>query len=206
MKLTHLAAGAVGRLVMRGAGVEAGGGLILHGAPICEREAQSVIRLGERVVLCSWSNYTALGVTHPVILRTLLPGAEILVGDDVGVSGATICAALRIEIGHRCLLGANVTIVDTDFHPEHPMGRRFAALGAAERAAVRIGDDVFIGANSMVLKGTSIGNNTVIGAGSIVTGKIPANVIAAGNPCRVLRPLETASQRASPAQRRQAMG
>src|SRR5262249_5063203 len=75
----------------------------------------SRIRLGRNVALCSWSRYTVLGGVHPTILRAMLAGAELVVGDDVGMSGATIRAAQRIEIGARCPLGANVAIVDTDF-------------------------------------------------------------------------------------------
>jgi acetyltransferase-like isoleucine patch superfamily enzyme len=95
-----------------------------------------------------------------------------------------------IEIGPDCLLGANVTIVDSDFHPLDPARRHDPPVSDAIGVApVRIGENVFIGTNAIVLKGVTVGANSVVGAGSVVTTDIPANVIAAGNPCRVLRPL-----------------
>src|SRR5262249_42636052 len=150
-------------ILLRLTGVESGSDLLLHGIPICTLHPKSRIRLGRKVVLCSWSRYTALGVAHPTILRTLDAGAEIVIGDDVGISGASISAAIRVEIGARCLIGANATIVDTDFHPLAANGRRYAPLSDAERAPVRIGNDVFIGANVLILKGSIIGDNSVIG-------------------------------------------
>jgi acetyltransferase-like isoleucine patch superfamily enzyme len=127
-------------------------------------------------------------VSHPVILRALAPGAHILIGDDTGLSGTTICAASSIEIGQGCLMGADVMIVDTDFHPLAPEGRRYAQVGAAT-APVRIGNNVFLGARTVVLKGVTIGDNTVVGAGSVVTKDLPENVLAGGNPAHIIRPL-----------------
>jgi len=88
------------------------------------------------------------------------------------------------------MLGANVTIADTDFHALEPRGRRFnknpEAIGSAP---VRIQDNVFVGTGAYILKGVTIGANSVVGAGSVVTSSIPADVIAAGNPARVIRRL-----------------
>jgi len=124
------------------------------------------------------------------MLRTLRPEAELLIGDDVGMSGAVICAAYSISIGSRVLLGSEVLIVDTDFHPLEPTGRRFATLPEPQpEDRVEIGDDVFIGARAMVLKGSTIGRGSVIGAGSVVCGLIPPNCIAAGVPAKVIGPV-----------------
>ena len=87
-------------------------------------------------------------------MRALRPGAEILIGNDCGISGGSICAAMRVELGNECLLGDNVTIADTDFHTIKPTGRRFnnnpQEIGAAP---VKIEDNVFIGTGGVVLKG-----------------------------------------------------
>lgn len=180
---------AVARQVLRNAGVVCGENLIIFGIPIVSQTEGSSIRLGNRVGLVSSSRYTALGVSHPVILRTLLSGAVIDIGDDVGISGATVCSAKQISIGANSLIGANVTITDTDFHQIEPAGRRHGGIESALSAEVRIGENVFIGTGSLVLKGVTIGNNSIVGAGSVVTSDVPPGVIAAGNPCRVLREL-----------------
>ncbi|WP_407674469.1 DapH/DapD/GlmU-related protein [Parvivirga hydrogeniphila] len=104
------------------------------------------------------------------------------------MSGATIVCRQSIRIGNRVLVGANVTITDTDSHAVDRIPRRYLREGVRS-APVVIGDDVFIGGNSIVLKGSTIGDGSVIGAGSVVTGSIPAGVLAAGNPARVLRQL-----------------
>jgi acetyltransferase-like isoleucine patch superfamily enzyme len=127
-------------------------------------------------------------VNHPVVLRTLRPGASIRIGAHVGISGGSICAADTVTIGDGTLLGANVTVADTDFHPINPHKRQESGQHGAS-AAVAIGRNVFIGTNSIILKGVHIGDNAVIGAGSVVTKSIPADVIAAGNPCRPIRSL-----------------
>jgi acetyltransferase-like isoleucine patch superfamily enzyme len=169
--------------------VEWGEGLVLYGIPIIRSSAPSSIRLGKYVVLCSDSEETPLGVNHPVVLETGLPGATIVIGDHVGMSGASICAHDRIEIGSHCLLGANVMIVDTDFHPIEPQSRRHSRENV-KTSPVVIEENVFLGANSVVLKGVRIGKNSVIGANSVVVRSIPSDTIAAGNPCRSLRRID----------------
>ncbi len=173
---------------LRRLGVELGRGVVFHGPPIVEVAPKSRISIGDRSVLCSLSHMTALGINHPVVLRTLGPGASIEIGSDVGISGGSFCAVSRIEIGDGTLIGANVTIADTDFHSVQSLKRRHDKEGIAT-SPVNIGKNVFIGTGSIVLKGVSIGDNSVIGAGSVVSRSIPANSIAAGNPCRVLKPL-----------------
>ena len=77
-------------------------------------------------------------------------------------------------------------IITTAGHPVEPTLRR---EGLQYNIEVRIGNNVWIGAGAMIMPGVTIGDNTVIGAGSVVTKDIPANVVAVGNPCRVLRPI-----------------
>jgi maltose O-acetyltransferase len=89
-----------------------------------------------------------------------------------------------IKIGANTLMGTNVTIYDSDFHELHP-GKRFT--GIPQTAGVSVGKNVFIGSNVTILKGVQIGNNSVIGSGSLVVNSIPENVIAGGNPCRVIK-------------------
>lgn len=92
---------------------------------------------------------------------------------------------MDVYIGDRVMIGPNVTICTTG-HPVYPLYREMVAHYSLP---IHIGNNVWIGANSVVLPGVTIGDNTVIGAGSIVTRDIPANVVAVGNPCRVMRPI-----------------
>ena len=162
-----------------------------QGLPIVSMHVHSNISIDEGCNMVSRSDMTDLGVNHPLILRTLRSNAEITIGKNTGISGGSICSAIRVDIGCECLIGANVTITDTDFHPTSPVGR-FYNVNPNDIAAspVFIEDNVFIGTSSIILKGVRIGENSVIGAGSVVTKSIPKNSIAAGNPARVLRKLE----------------
>lgn len=169
------------------AGVDLAADVRLNGWPLFASYAGSSIVIGRGGVLCSEPSMTALGVRQPVIFRTLTGKARISVGRDCGFSGTTVVAATSITIGNNCMLGANVTIFDTDFHNVHSTTRRYEPVDwDAISAPVSIADNVFIGTGAIICKGVTIGENSVIGAGSVVTKSIPANSIAAGNPCRVL--------------------
>ena len=170
-------------------GVQIGEGTRFHGRPLVELAEDSLLRLGAGVVLTSWSTHTALGVNHPVVIRTLRPGAVIEIGDDVGISGGSICAAMNVSIGAGTMLGANVTMVDTDFHPVRHGRRRHAPLPEPRpQDAVTVGTNLFIGTGAIVLKGSTIGDDAVIGAGAVVRGVVPAGAIVAGNPAQEIRP------------------
>jgi maltose O-acetyltransferase len=91
-----------------------------------------------------------------------------------------------IKIGRDGLFGAHIEVFDSDFHDLHPARRHG---GTPAMAPVEIGDNVFVGMGARILKGASIGSDSVIGAGAVVTGTIPSGVIAAGNPARVIREL-----------------
>jgi len=97
----------------------------------------------------------------------------------------TLVDDTHIYIGDYVQIGPNVTIA-TAGHPIEPQRRKKAVQF---NIPVHIGNNAWIGANSVVLPGVSIGENSVIGAGSVVTKDIPSNVVAVGNPCRVLRPI-----------------
>jgi galactoside O-acetyltransferase len=90
-----------------------------------------------------------------------------------------------IEIGDRVMIGPNVTITTAG----HPVLPELRAVAAQFNIPVRIGDDVWIGAGALIMPGVTIGDRSVIGAGSVVTRDVPADVVAVGSPCRVLRPI-----------------
>lgn len=181
------AMGVVARLRLRG--VQVGRGCGFLGMPVVSRHPESCISIEDGVRIISMTFGTALGVSHACVLRTLAAESNLRIGSRTGISGGSICAAREVVIGSDCLIGADVVISDTDFHPLDPRSRSDSA--AAYRAArpVRVGDNVFLGTRVIVLKGVEIGANTVVGAGSVVTASLPPNVIAAGNPCRFIREL-----------------
>jgi acetyltransferase-like isoleucine patch superfamily enzyme len=168
-----------------GAGVSVSEDVRFHGRPIVDLFPGSSVVIGRGAVLTSSSRHTALGVSHPVVLRTLHPDARIELGDSVGISGGSICAAVLVSIGDGTLLGADVTIADTDFHPiRHPRRRHAPMPDPRPEHAVVIGSNVFIGTRAIVLKGSRIGDDAVVGAGAVVSGDVPAGSIVAGNPSR----------------------
>ena len=156
-----------------------------YGFPIIQINSGSQVSIGGGSVLCSIAKFSALGVSHPVIIRTLSPGANITIGRNCGLSGTVICATNSINIGDGVLFGADVCLFDTDFHPVYSEKRYLQPCPVG--FPVDIGDNVFIGSGAKILKGVKIGRNSVIAAGSIVTKNVPENSVAAGNPCRVIR-------------------
>lgn len=115
-------------------------------------------------------------------------GAVLTIGENVGMSQAALICHKSIIIGNNVKIGGGVCIYDTDFHSLDPVIRRSSEdlKNRAEKPVV-IGNDVFIGAKSIILKGVTIGENSVIGAGSVVTKSVPANQIWAGNPAKFIR-------------------
>jgi acetyltransferase-like isoleucine patch superfamily enzyme len=175
-------------LGFRLAGVEIGKAWLCYGLPILQVHRQSQLTIGERASFRSSVYSNPLGVNHACLLCTWTANAALTIGDNFGMTGGSIVCAENIVIGNRVFMGANSTISDTDFHPiEAAIRNERPADGAT--APIRIADDVFIGMNCLILKGVSIGNGSVIGAGSVVTKDIPAGVIAAGNPAKVIRSL-----------------
>lgn len=169
--------------------VSFGQNITFYGKPIITMALNSEITIGDSVVLCSNAKNTDLGTNHPVILRTLSKNASLRIGSDTGISGATICAATSVSIGKGCLIGANVTIMDTDFHPIYSLTRRYDKTNIVT-SKVEIKDNVFIGYNAIILKGVTIGKNSVVAAGSVVVNSIPENVIVGGNPARIIKKLD----------------
>jgi hypothetical protein len=184
------------RLRVKAKGAQLGNGARFLGQPIVSVHPGSRLSIGSRLVATSRSTGTALGVRSAVILRTLSPDASLVLGDDNGLSGTVICAAVEVRIGSRCLFGADCMIFDTDFHNlevgggDQPYRRHSSPNWKSISSPVCIGDDVFLGTRSTVTKGVTIGSGSIIAAGSVVTSDIPPNCVAAGVPARVIRTIE----------------
>ncbi len=116
---------------------------------------------------------------------TQSPAAVIKFGNQVALNGARISCAARIEVGDRAML-AEARITDSDFHAVQvgPEEHRLNTQGATK--PVYIGANAWVCVGAIVLKGTRIGANTVVAAGSVVTGRIPSDVVVFGNPARVV--------------------
>lgn len=119
-------------------------------------------------------------------------GARLILGDSVGMSAATITCMESITIGNHVMLGVGVHIYDTDFHSLNPEFRKVPKLDFENKKTkpVLIKDSVFLGAHVIVLKGVTIGENSIVGAGSVLTSDIPPNQIWAGNPARFVRNID----------------
>ena len=156
------------------------------GIPIFRRHPTACVVIGDYCQFRSaeWSN--TIGLNHRCVVSAS-HGAVITIGNNCGFSGTVIAANESITIGHRVLCGGNCTIVDTDRHPVDSEARARNEVPTSE--PIIIEDDVFLSMNVVVLKGCTIGKNTIVAANSVVTGSLPANVIAGGVPAKVIRSL-----------------
>ena len=145
---------------------------------------RGALALGDRVNLSGRSCF--------YFIHGMPEAPEITIGDDVFIGhGCTLSAARRIRIGARCLVSAGVRIHDNDGHPLDPERRRAGRPIAPEDAApVELGANVWIGACAIILKGVTVGENSVVGAGAVVAQDVPPNTVVAGNPARAVRSLE----------------
>ncbi len=166
------------------AGVFLGRSVLVQGRPKVLRMT-GTIRIGDNVTLRSddWGNHTSIYAPTRLMTDTR-EDAAIEIGDGTRINGACIHATRRISIGRNCLIASNVTILDSDGHGVMPDDRH---ASNPVSLPVEIGDNVWIGMNSIILKGVRIGDGAVIGAGSVVTKDVPARCVAAGNPARVIK-------------------
>jgi acetyltransferase-like isoleucine patch superfamily enzyme len=167
-------------------GIQTGKNLRFWGTAVVIRYPNSLIYIGKGSAFRSDATSNLIGVNRKCIIATHEKNAKIIIGTNCGFSGTVIGAKEKITIGDNVLCGANTLITDFDWHGLTP-GNRLTYSGDSRE--VIIGKDVFIGYGVVILKGVTIGENSVIGANSVVTRSIPANVIAGGNPCKVLNNL-----------------
>ncbi len=146
------------------------------------RMPESKIRIGKGCYFSGKSRHNLIGINHACIISTQTREAEINIGENCGFSGTVIGAFKSITIGNNVKCGANTLITDGDWHFDDPR--------TTPPREIVIHDNVWLGVNAIVLKGVTIGENTLIGANSVVTKSIPANVIAAGNPCVTIKALK----------------
>lgn len=154
----------------------------------CKKGAS--ITIGNNLKLNNGERFNSIGRQSQCVIA-VRANATLIIGNNVGISSSAIFCSQKITIGDNVKIGGNVCIYDTDFHSLDYLARRDRPkdMESTLRREVVIGNDVFIGANSLILKGVSIGDRAIIGAGSVVTKSVPMDEIWAGNPARFIRKL-----------------
>lgn len=152
------------------------------GIPKFRNKPGGKIIVGDFCIFLSKHKSNMVGINRPCIITTQTSTANVVIGDHCGFSGTVIGAFTRIELKDNVRCGANTLITDSDWHTDDPR--------SGKPSPIIIEKNVWLGEGVKVLKGVTIGKNTVIGAGSIVTKNIPANVMAAGNPCKIVKSLD----------------
>lgn len=174
-------------------GIDADGHVYFGGKTLIRSWKRGDIKVGKNCIFRSDIRENLVGLMNPTILNTTR-GGKIVIGDNSGFSSVVISSKSQVEIGNRVLVGGNVRIFDHDFHSLN-FSERGTALDSLNDISkpVKIGDDVFIGTNCLILKGARIGDRSVIAAGSVVFGmEIPSDSLVKGNPAIVVKRLNNA--------------
>jgi acetyltransferase-like isoleucine patch superfamily enzyme len=153
-----------------------------YGMTIFKHGSRSIIHVGHNCTFRSKSTSNLIGINRPCIFSALVPNAKLKTGNNCGFSGTVIGCFSEITLGNNVRCGANTLITDSNWHLDDPR--------AGNPKPIFIADNVWLGVGVIVMKGVNIGENSVIGANSVVTKDIPANVVAAGNPCKVIKSIE----------------
>lgn len=163
------------------------GNITSIGIPQIEIKPKGKLQILGKLILVNTTKHSTLG--KPQRCKFLVyKNANLTFEGDVSMSNTTIIASQNIKIGHNVMIGGGVTIIDTDFHS---MNYELWNTPFDEKEMIRenvtIGNNVFIGMDSLILKGVTIGNGVVIAARSVVTKDIPANEIWGGNPAKFIK-------------------
>lgn len=175
---------------MKAKGLEIGNNYSFFGIPLIKLVQGSKIVIGDNFLANSDPKSNVAGIIMPTTLATITSEAKLVIGDNVMVSGASIVAACSITIGNNVTVGTGVCIWDTNFHPMDAEIRAKTPNDNVKNKEIYIGDNVFIGGRAIILKGVSIGENSIVGAGSVVSSNIESNSIYAGNPAKFIRKID----------------
>ncbi len=148
------------------------------------------ITIGDDFYLTSGDGINPICGNNMGCIHTELTTTTITIGNHVGMSSPSIWIRDSLTIGDHVRIGGNCLIMDTDAHQIDYLARRRGRgdkTSIIKSAPISIEEDVWIGANCIILKGVTIGARSIIGAGSVVTKSIPSDCIAAGNPCIIIR-------------------
>jgi acetyltransferase-like isoleucine patch superfamily enzyme len=158
---------------------------IIHIPYIIHKSRKNALKIGKNLKLISKFDNNSIGLLQPVFINARSKNCRIIIGDNVGKSGSTISAFKLIEIGNNVMIGSGSLIMDNDAHNIHPEMRSLPMTESAVSPVI-IKNNVFIGARSIILKGVTIGEGAVVGAGSVVTKDVPPYSIVGGNPAKII--------------------
>jgi acetyltransferase-like isoleucine patch superfamily enzyme len=178
----------IAKLVFMLNGVEFGKKLHVNGLLKVQVTRRGLMTIGQGLRLNSGHSFNVIGRQQKCIFWV---EGKLVIKNNVGISSTAIICNHEVIIGNNVIIGGNTVIYDSDFHSLDASIRNSINLDRAHarKGSVIIKDNVFIGAHSTILKGVTIGNNSIIGACSVVTKNIPANQIWAGNPARFIKVL-----------------
>jgi len=186
-------------LLGRRRGVKVGGWVEIRGFPIIDISSGASLYLGKNVMLNSDNRGYHINMHSPVKLFADKAGAEISIGENSRLHGVCIHAYEKIIIGKNCLIAANTQIFDGSGHDLSFPNTANRINTEGNYRPVIIEDDVWIGANCIILPGVTIGKGSVVAAGSVVVKSIPAYVLAGGNPAEVIKDFSnTIKQKSGP--------
>jgi acetyltransferase-like isoleucine patch superfamily enzyme len=166
-------------------GAKLNGDVTFLGRPVLSLHRNSELVFEGNNNISSSVRCNPLGNAQPCVLRTRAHGARLILGRHVGLSSTVLCAEREITIGEGTILGAGCLVVDNDFHARID-SRTWGESNPDEARPVRIGRGCFIGARAIILKGVTLGDGVVVGAGAVVTRSFAAGMIA-GNPAILRR-------------------
>lgn len=169
-------------------GIKFRSGLSSSGVPSIHISRGGVCKAGKNLTLGNWYVINASGFYAKCKIE-VRNNAELTIGDNVGMTSTTIMCHDKITIGNNVMIGVGTHIYDTNFHNTDPTLRigKNDPRESVKTKPITINDNVFIGAFSIILKGVTIGKNSVVAAGSVVNKSIPDNQIWGGNPAQFIK-------------------
>lgn len=175
------------RYLRRRSNLVIGSGVIIRGKPMIDLVPGAKVIIGKNVTLDSKNKGYFLNMHSPVKILADSENAFVEIGENSRLNGVCLHAKSSIKIGSGCLIAANTQIVDSNGHDLcfEDVTQRIHSIDTPK--PIDIGDDVWVGANAIILPGTKIGNGSVIAAGSIVTQNVPEMALVAGNPARIVK-------------------
>ena len=188
IKIKWLPSALYNKCIMKLRGISYGRNFVSFGTMFVRGTGK--IKIGDDVTINSCRETNPIGGDTKTILFAK-GNSTIVIGDHAGISNTAIVALDRIEIENDVMIGAGCKIYDHDFHSVHYEERMKTEDSDVKTKPVKIKMGAFVGAHSIILKGVTVGEKSVVGAGSVVTKSIPDNEIWAGNPAKFIRKIDS---------------